>query len=75
MLSGKYLLIKKASLLFPILFFKKVKILKKISVIAMIYTNDEKLLKNHATIKISTIKIIKSIYILSTYFSLISISY
>lgn len=61
--SGKYFPIMAATSGRPILFFINVRILKKISIIAMKKTKDENLLKNIITTTIKTIKTIKSIYI------------
>lgn len=67
--SGKYLPMIAETSGRPILFFMKVKILKKISIIAIKKTNDENRLKNIITIKIKTINTIKSIYIITTSFT------
>lgn len=65
-LSGIYLPIKADTSGRPILYLINVRILKEISIIAIAKTNDENLLKNITTSRISSINIIKSIYINNT---------
>lgn len=69
-LSGIYLPIMALTSPKPILYFINVRILKKISIIAIKKTNDENLLKNITTTNIKTIKTIKSIYIITPLFFL-----
>ena len=75
MFSGKYLPIIRDTSGRPILFFINVTIRKNISIIAIKNTNDENLLKNITTTTINKIKIIKSIYILLTYYFILLIFY